>query len=119
MKSVARALGRAKIPIVRMRPRGYTPHGRYGVDCGNSIAVPTTGGVRTRIEHFEKGMKSLQVVPCAVMDGGLVGMLMLRSASRFVVRGAAGMVAPQDQAEISLLELGLVTRLGKYERLQH
>ena len=58
LKSVARAPGLSKTPLVRMRPRGYTPHGYGGVDGGLSrMTGASDGSVRTRLCPF------LQFVP--------------------------------------------------------
>ena len=48
LQSMARASRSSKRPLVRMRPRGYTPHGHIGVDGGWSSAGASTGVVRTR-----------------------------------------------------------------------
>ena len=40
-----------KLPLVRMRPRGYTPHGYSGVDVGSRVTGASDGSVRTRLRY--------------------------------------------------------------------
>ena len=53
LKSIARPPGTTKTPLVRMRPRGYTPHGYHGVGGGRTRATgASNGSVRTRLRRI-------------------------------------------------------------------
>ena len=48
LRSVARTPKSTERPLLRLRPRGYTPHGYSGVDVGLLVTGASAGVVRTR-----------------------------------------------------------------------